>query len=56
MVAGFMQATPIAGQFMSLSEDRRNAFVGRVSELLKGYVDDAGMAVPQENHYLTATR
>jgi hypothetical protein len=55
-VAGFMEATPIAGQFMALPEEMRNAFVDHVSGMLNGYTDDAGMAVPQENHFLTTTR
>ncbi len=56
MIGGFMLATPLAAQFLALPEDRQNSFVGHVSELLKGYVDDAGMAVPMENHFLIATR
>lgn len=56
MIAGFMQATPIAAQFIKLTEDKRSAFVDHVSERLQGYADDEGMAVPQENHFLSATR
>jgi len=56
MVAGFMQATPIAAQFIKLTEDKRSDFVDHVSERLQGYTDDEGMAVPQENHFLSATR
>jgi hypothetical protein len=56
MVAGFMIATPIASQFQALSSDRRSAFVDYVAERLAGYVDDAGLAVPMENHFLTAVK
>jgi ubiquinone/menaquinone biosynthesis C-methylase UbiE len=56
MAMGFMQATPLAGQFKSLPEEKRNAFAEYVSERLKGYIDDAGLAAPLENHFLTATR
>jgi ubiquinone/menaquinone biosynthesis C-methylase UbiE len=56
MAMGFMQATPLAGQFRILSEERRNAFAEHVSERLKGYIDDTGLAAPLENHFLTATQ
>jgi ubiquinone/menaquinone biosynthesis C-methylase UbiE len=56
LVAGFMGATPVAGQFLALSDDRRQAFVAHVLERLAGYVDDAGLAFPMENHFLTASK
>jgi hypothetical protein len=56
MTAGFMQATPVAAQFKALSDDKRTAFVGHVSERLSAYIDDGGLAAPLENHFLTATR
>ena len=56
IAAGMMQATPIASQFMALPEDKRNAFAEYVGERLKSYTDDAGLAAPLENHFLTATR
>jgi hypothetical protein len=56
MAAGFMQATPVAAQFKALSDDKRTAFVGHVSERLSDYIDDGGLAAPLENHFLTATR
>jgi SAM-dependent methyltransferase len=56
MVAGFMIATPIASQFQALPPDRQRAFVDYVAERLTGYVDDAGLAVPMENHFLTAVK
>jgi hypothetical protein len=56
MVAGFMVATPIASQFQALPSDRQRAFADYVAERLAGYVDDAGLAVPMENHFLTAVK
>jgi ubiquinone/menaquinone biosynthesis C-methylase UbiE len=56
MIGGVMRTTPIAAQFLALPEERQTSFVDRVSELLKDYVDDEGMAVPMENHFLIATR
>ena len=55
-VGGFMQGTMISAAFMALPEGRRVAFVDHVAGLLGGYVDDGGMALPLENHFLTATR
>jgi SAM-dependent methyltransferase len=55
-VAGFMGATPVTGQFLALSDDRQQAFVARVLEQLTDYVDDAGLAFPMENHFLTASK
>jgi SAM-dependent methyltransferase len=55
-VAGFMGATPVAGQFLTLSDDRRQAFVSHVLEQLAGFMDDAGLAFPMENHFLTASK
>ena len=39
-----------------MSEDRQRAFVGSVLERLSGDMDDGGLAVPQENHYLIALK
>jgi hypothetical protein len=54
LVAGFMGATPVAGQFLALPDDRRQAFLGPVVDLLVSYLDDAGLVVQQQNHFLTA--
>ncbi len=56
LVAGFMGATPVTAQFMALPDDRRQVFVAHVVETLAGYVDDAGLAAPMENHFLTAMK
>jgi ubiquinone/menaquinone biosynthesis C-methylase UbiE len=56
LVVGFMGATPVTAQFAALPDDRREAFIAYVVEQLAGYVDDAGLAVPAENHFLTALK
>src|SRR5215472_15384708 len=56
LVALFMGATPVTAQFLALSDDRRQAFIAHVVERIAHYVDDAGLAVPQENHFLTAAK
>jgi len=53
---GLLQATPVASQFLALSQDQRLTLASFVADQLAGYVDDAGMAVPQENHFLFAIR
>jgi ubiquinone/menaquinone biosynthesis C-methylase UbiE len=56
LAAGFIQATPLAGQFRALPEKKRNAFAEYVGDRLRAYIDDAGLAAPMENHFLTAIR
>jgi hypothetical protein len=56
LIAGFAATTPIAGQFLAMPADRQRAFVGSILERLSSYMDDGGLAVPQENHYLTALK
>ena len=56
LVAGFMIATPIASQFQALPTDRQGAFADYMAERLAGYVDDAGLAAPMENHFLAASK
>jgi ubiquinone/menaquinone biosynthesis C-methylase UbiE len=53
---GFVQASPVAGNFLALSEENKQRFGAFIAKQLESYVDDAGMAVPQEFHYLTAGR
>ena len=55
-VAGFMGATPVTAQFLAQSEDRQRAFIARAAEQLSTYMDDAGLAIPWENHFLTAIK
>lgn len=56
LAAGFIQATPIAAQFLASSDEKRAAFAEHIGDRLKSYIDDAGLAAPLENHFLTATR
>jgi hypothetical protein len=56
LVAGFIITTPVASRYLALSEESRRALVHYAIEQLSGYVDDDGLAVPQENHFLTATK
>ena len=46
----------MASQFLALSQDQRLTLASFVAGQLAGYVDDAGMAVLQENHFLFAIR
>jgi ubiquinone/menaquinone biosynthesis C-methylase UbiE len=55
-VAGLMSGTPLGDRFLTLSGERREAFVEHVVTRLASYMDDAGLAFPQENHFLTAHR
>jgi ubiquinone/menaquinone biosynthesis C-methylase UbiE len=56
LVAGFLGATPVTAQFLALPDDRKQALVAHIVERLGTYIDDAGLAVPQENHFLTASK
>ena len=56
LVIGWMGSTPVTAQFMALPDDRKQGFIAYVVEQLAGYVDDAGLAVPVENHFLTASK
>jgi SAM-dependent methyltransferase len=55
-VTGWVSGAPITGQFLTLSDDHQRSFVARFVERLTDYVDDAGLAVPMENHFLTAEK
>jgi ubiquinone/menaquinone biosynthesis C-methylase UbiE len=53
-VTGWVSGAPIAAQFLALPDDRKEAFIAFVLERISMFVDDAGLAVPMENHFLTA--
>ena len=55
-VSGWIRAMPIAAQFLALSDDRRQALIADIVQRLAGYVDDDGLAVPMENHFMTASK
>jgi ubiquinone/menaquinone biosynthesis C-methylase UbiE len=56
LAAIWPMTTPVTTQFAGLPDDDRKAFVAYVVDRLAGYVDDAGLAVPVENHFLTALK
>ena len=41
---------------LALPDDRKQAFIADIIEQTATYVDDAGLAVPMENHFLTASK
>jgi SAM-dependent methyltransferase len=55
-VAGWVSGAPITAQFLALRDDRKQAFIADSIEQIATYVDDAGLAVPMENHFLTASK
>src|SRR5438045_1464855 len=65
--AGLLRPVPIISRarwsgvcrscpFLAMPEDRRRAFVGSVLERLSSRMYDGGLAVPQQDHYLTAIK
>ena len=56
LARGFMIMTPVAAQFLALSDNQQQAMIAYVVERLANFVDDAGLAVSQENHFLTALK
>ena len=55
-VTGWTQASPNAARFIAFPEEMRNRFIAYLIERLEAYVDDGGIAIPRENHFLIATR
>ncbi|MGA9015079.1 MAG: hypothetical protein WB509_21535 [Acetobacteraceae bacterium] len=55
-VTGWVSGAPITAQFLALPDDRKQAFIAGITERVAAYVDDAGLAVPMENHFLTASK
>lgn len=53
---GWVSGAPITAQFLALPDDRKQAFIDRITERIASYVDDNGLAVPMENHFLTASK
>ena len=56
LARGFMITTPVAAQFLALSDNEQQAVIAYVVQRLANFVDDAGLAVSQENHFLTASK
>ena len=55
-LTGWTQASPNARQFLAIPDEMRDRFIAYLSERLEDYVDDAGIAIPRENHFLIAKR
>jgi SAM-dependent methyltransferase len=56
LARAFMVTTPIAAQFLALSDNQQQAMIAYVVQRLANFVDDAGLAVSQENHFLTTSK
>ena len=55
-LTGWTQATPSAAQFRTFSDPMRERFIAYLMERFESFVDDGGVAIPRENHYLIATK
>jgi ubiquinone/menaquinone biosynthesis C-methylase UbiE len=55
-ITGWVSGAPITAQFLALPDDRKQAFIADIVGRISTYVDDAGRAVPMENHFLIASR
>jgi ubiquinone/menaquinone biosynthesis C-methylase UbiE len=55
-VTGWVSGAPITTQFLALPDDRKQAFIADIVKRVAAYVDDAGLAVPMENHFLIASK
>jgi SAM-dependent methyltransferase len=55
-LTGWAQATPSAAQFRAFSDAMRDRFIAYLMERFESFVDDRGVAIPRENHYLLATK
>jgi SAM-dependent methyltransferase len=56
LARGWVAATPAASAFAALSEERKEAFVRNFVDHLAGYIDDDGLAVTMQVHFLTARK
>lgn len=55
-ITNFLGQTPVAAQLLALPDDRKQTLIAHSVEQLASYVDDTGLAVPAENHFLTASK
>jgi ubiquinone/menaquinone biosynthesis C-methylase UbiE len=55
-IAGWINGTPIAARFLALPDDQKSSFINDIAERVATYVDDGGLAVPMENHFLIAAK
>ena len=49
---GWTQATPTAALFRASSDPMRDRFIAYLMERFASFVDDGGVAILHENHYL----
>ena len=55
-LTGWTLASPRAEQFKAFPEEMQNRFVAYLVERLDSYMDDGGLVIPRENHFLLAKR
>lgn len=53
---GYLAASPMARTVAALDEASRTAFLRDLRTALRGYIDDDGLAVPNESHVVVAHR
>lgn len=53
---GWAQASPNAALFRAATDPMRERFIAYLMERLESFVDDGGIAIPRENHYLIAAK
>jgi acyl-CoA synthetase (AMP-forming)/AMP-acid ligase II len=55
-LTGWTRGSPNAGQFLAFPDEMRDRFIAYLTERLESFVDDDGIAIPRENHFLVAAR
>ncbi len=55
-LTGWTQASPNGAKFLTLSDEMRARFISYLTERLESFIDDAGLVIPRENHFLLADR
>lgn len=55
-LTGWTKGSPNAGQFLAFPSEMRDRFIAYLTERLESFIDDGGIAIPRENHFLIATR
>ena len=55
-LTGWTKGSPNAEQFLAFPAEMRDRFIAYLTGRLQDFVDDEGIAIPRENHFLVATR
>lgn len=55
-LTGWTLASPNAAKFRELPDPMRDRFIAHLMERFQSFVDDEGIAIPRENHYLLAIK